>query len=370
VGLTIGTGGSVMPPVETLIKTAVRAEQRGYDAIWWPDHWMGWHPESVWTPDVAEIARWVPNPHVFLDPVVAMSAAAVHTSRVRLGTAVTEPLRRHPAMLAHEWISLDHLSKGRAILGIGAGEAENNEPYGIDYSKQVSKLEEALEIVRLLWSTTEKVDYDGQFWTLRDAVCGLAPYGEKPPAIWVGALGPRMLEICGRLGDGWMPTVMMPPEIWASRLDQVRAAATNAGRDPLEIEPSVFAMTVVAETHEEAHRLLSQPIPKGYCLAASNEPFEREGFTHPWGEDFYGIRDYIPSRISREEGLRAIEAVPFEVAHALTAHGTPDEFVDLARSYEKVGARHMILQNLTPLADPVKTGESFKLLDAVVQAFA
>jgi phthiodiolone/phenolphthiodiolone dimycocerosates ketoreductase len=370
VGLTIGLGGAVMPPVETLIKAAGRAESRGYDALWWPDHWMGWHPESVWTPDVAAIANWVPNPHIFFDPIVAMSAVAVHTTRVRLGTAVTEPLRRHPSLLAHEWLSLDHLSKGRMILGIGAGEAENTQPYGIDYSKQVSKLEEALAIIKLLWSTTEKVDFDGEFWTMRDAVCGLAPYGERPPPIWVGALGPRMLEITGRMADGWMPVVFLPPDVWATRWQQVRDAATKAGRDADSLEASVFAMCVVAETHEEAHRILMEPIPRSYGLVSGNEAFAREGSVHPWGEDFYGIRDYIPTRVSREEGLRAIEAVPFEVAHQLTAHGTPDEFIEMGRTYEKLGAHHLILQNLTPLGDPAKTAESFRLLDPVVAAFA
>lgn len=364
--LTVGTGGAIMPPVETLIKTAKRAEERGYDAIWWPDHWMGWHPESIWTPDVAEIAAYMPSPHVYLDPVVCMTAAAVHTERVRLGTAVTEPLRRHPSMLAHEWLSLDHVSMGRAILGIGAGEAENNEPYGIDYSKQVSKLDEALRIVRLLWSTTEKVDFDGEFWTLRDAVCGLGPYGASAPPIWVGALGPRMLEICGRLGDGWMPTVLMPPDQWAERFETVRAAARAAGRDADAFDGVVYALTIVADSHEEAHRLLDQRIPKGYCVVAGAETFAQYGASHPFGEGFYGIRDYIPTRIGREEGLAAIDAVPFEVAHALTAHGTPDDLVGMAREFEQRGATHLVLQNLTPLAAPARTGASFRLLDDVV----
>lgn len=364
--ITVGTGGAIMPPVETLIKTAQRAERVGYDAIWWPDHWMGWHPESIWTPDVGEIAAYMPNPHIYLDPVPAMAVAAVNTERVRLGTAVTEPIRRHPSMLAHEWLSLDHISKGRVILGIGAGERENNEPYGIDYSKQVSKLEESLEIIRLLWSTTEKVDFDGQFWTLRDAVCGMGPYGEAPPPIWVGALGPRMLDICGRLGDGWMPTVAMPTDLWASKLATVRDAAITAGRDPDAIEPAAYALTIIAETHEESHRLLNERIPKGYCLVANHEQYAKHGATHPFGEDFYGVRDYIPTRIGREEGLAAIDAVPFEVAHELTVHGTPDDLIAYGTSFEAVGARHLILQNLTPLAAPAQTGASFKLMDQVV----
>lgn len=366
--MDVGIGGVIMPPVEALLRAATRAEEKGYDSLWWPDHWMGWHPESIWTPDVAAIANYVPNPHVFLDPVAAMSAVAVHTSRARLGTSVTEPLRRHPALLAHEWLSLDHLSKGRAILGIGAGEAENNVPYGIDYGRQVTKLEEALRIIRLLWSTTEPVDFDGEFWPLRDAVCGMGSYGDAPPPIWLGALGPRMLDICGRLADGWMPTVMMPVDVYAERLDAVRAAAKDAGRDPAALDAVVYAMCAPALDHDEAHRIIGETIPRGYPLVASNEIFARHGATHPWGEGFYGIRDYIPTRVSREEGLRAIEAVPFEVAHDFFVHGTADEIAAEVAAYEPAGATHVILQNVTPLGDPTKAGETFRVLDEVLRA--
>jgi phthiodiolone/phenolphthiodiolone dimycocerosates ketoreductase len=177
-----------------------------------------------------------------------------------------------------------------------------------------------------------------------------------------------MLDICGRLGDGWMPTIMMPPEVWSARFETVKVAAARAGRDPSKLDACVYALTIVADTHEEAHRLLDTPIPKGYCLVASHETFESYGSEHPFGPDFYGIRDYIPTRVGREEGLRAIEAIPFEVAHAFTAHGTPDEIAAMGREFEALGATHLVLQNLTPLAAPAQTGPSFRLLDGVVAA--
>ena len=84
---------------------------------------------------------------------------------------MTEPFRRHPATLAQAFVTLDHLSKGRAILGVGSGERENTEPYGMPFVNRVSRLEEALTIVRLLWgSGGEPVVFDGKVWTLRDAL--------------------------------------------------------------------------------------------------------------------------------------------------------------------------------------------------------
>src|SRR5690606_37853391 len=123
--IAVGTNATIAPPVEAVIRGAQRAESRGYDSLWWPDHLMGFHPQQLWRPEVTALAQAVPNPHIFVDPVAAISACAVHTERIRLGTSVTDAIRRHPAMLAQEFLTLDHFSKGRTILGIGAGEGEN-----------------------------------------------------------------------------------------------------------------------------------------------------------------------------------------------------------------------------------------------------
>jgi phthiodiolone/phenolphthiodiolone dimycocerosates ketoreductase len=364
--IEIGAQGQIMPPIEGVLKTAQRNEAKGYDALWWPDHLMGWHPESIWTPDITPLANVQPNPHIYFDPVAAIAAVATHTSRIRLGTSVTEPIRRHPAMLANEWLTLDHFSKGRVILGIGAGEGENIVPYGLDFSKPASKFEEALEIIRLLWENNEPVDYDGQFWTLRRAVCGMSPHtpGRYPP-IWTGAHADRMLKITGRLADGWLPTHFTPEE-YAAKLAVIRGAAEAAGRDFSAFTPAIWAYTIVAETHEEAHRILNEPLPKGFQLVLPSEEYEKRGYSHPFGAKFAGLRDYIPTHLSKEEALKAIDAIPEEVSHDATLHGTPDEIVAQLRGYEAVGVRHAVLWNTTFLGDPSKVRESFHLLDDVL----
>ena len=366
--IEVGAAGGIMPPADSVIRTARRNEEKGYDAVWWPDHWMGWFPESIWTPDITPLAAFQPSPHVYLDPVATMAAVAVSTERIKLGTSVTEPVRRHPALLANEWLTLDHLSKGRAILGLGAGEAENIEPYGLDYSRPASRFEEAVTIIRLLWESDEKVDFDGEFWTLRDAVLGLGPHepGRYPP-IWTGARGPRMLDITGRLADGWLPP-QMPLEEYSDGLARIRRAAESAGRDLDAFTPGLYALTVVADDHEECHRLIDQTIPKSFLLVAPSRTFEEHGARHPFGDDFDGIRDYIPTRFGRDETLKAIDAIPEEVVHASTVHGTPDELVAMARDFGEVGLRHLALWNITFLGDPTKVKESFHLLDDVAEA--
>lgn len=364
--MEIGAPGNIMPPFEAVLKTATRNERKGYDALWWPDHLMGWHPESIWTPDVTPLANFQSNPHMYFDPVACIAAAATQTDRIRLGTSVTEPVRRHPAMLANEWLTLDHCSKGRVILGIGAGEGENIIPYGMDFSKPASRFEEALTIIRLLWENDEPIDFDGDFWTLRRAVCGMAPStpGRFPP-IWTGAHGPRMLEITGRLADGWLPT-RMSPEDYAVRLGTIRAAAEKAGRDFSTFTPALWAYTVVAADHEESHRILNQTLPKGFQLVLPSEEYEKRGYVHPLGSNFQGLRDYIPTHFSKDRALDAIAKIPDEISHEHTLHGTPDDIVAEIREFEAVGVRHIVPWNITFLGDATKVRESFHLLDDVL----
>lgn len=368
--MKIGTAGTTVPPVESLIRNARRAEEKGYHSMWWPDHLMGWHPERAWTPDVAGVARFMASPHVFLDPVAAIAAAAVQTERMTLGTAVTEPVRRHPAMLAQEFLTLDHLSQGRVIFGIGAGERANIEPYGLDDSRPVSRLEEALSIIRLLWEHNEPVSFDGKFWRLREAVCGLQPYREGAyPAIWVGAHGPRMLRLVGEQADGWLPTYL-GLERWEADWKEVREAAERAGRDPSAITPAVWAMLVVDEEEAEVERLLETPLVRGWMLLLPSSSYEELGHRHPLGEGFNGLRDYVPTRLSRSEALAAFQAVPPEVCRAYTLNGTPDRVIEQAKRLGEAGLEHLVLWNITYMADLEKLRSSFHLQDELLRGLA
>ena len=159
----------------------------------------------MWGPGLTPAAELVPSPDAFFDPFVMMGMMATRYRGVRIGTGVTEPFRRHPATLAQAFVTLDHMTKGRAILGIGNGERENTEPYGMPFVKRVGRLEEALQIIRLLWgSGGEPVSFDGKFWKLEDALFATPLYEGKAPPIWVASHAPRMLGLTGRYADGWI----------------------------------------------------------------------------------------------------------------------------------------------------------------------
>jgi len=368
-GVKIGTMSSFSLPFDSGIGTVQGIEEAGYDSIWWPDHLMSWVPDSIWTPDIVELAIAQENPHVFFETLCTIAVAAWNTNRILLGPSVTETFRRHPAMLAQAFLTLDHISKGRVILGIGAGEGENVTPYGIEWDKPVSRLEESLKIIRLLWENRKKVDFNGKFWKLKDAVLGLEPYEKgKYPPIWIGAHRPKMFEITGRLADGWLPATP-DIEFYKDGFRIIRESAKKANRDPEEITPALWSYAVLDEDHDECLRMLETPLAKNYMLTLPNETFERYGVQHPLGKNYYGLIEYIPTRYDRKTILEALEKVPRKMCEDYYMWGTPDEVISKIEKFAKVGMKHFVFCNLTYLFDLSKVGSSFDNMKKVVQYF-
>jgi phthiodiolone/phenolphthiodiolone dimycocerosates ketoreductase len=362
--LQVGAIAGVRPPMDAALAGVRAAEAAGFDAAWWSDHFLHWFPPGVWTPDVSPMAAAVRSPHAFLDPTAVMAAAATVTERIRLGTAVTDPVRRHPAVLAQTFLTLDHLSKGRAILGIGVGEAENILPYGLAYDRRASRLVEALEVIRLLWSTIEPVSYHGEHFTLDDAILGAEPYGDAPPPIWVAAHRPRVLEATGRLADGWLPLFTDPAD-YAAGLARIRDASEAAGRPRDHVTAGMYAWIVVDEDRETARRLLGSTLMRFVALTAPAELFRAAGAEPPISGG-WGLVHYVPTRIGREEGLRMAAAVPDAVLESYFMWGTPDDVVERLRPFREAGLEHVYLANVTALGDHTKAASSAALLTEIL----
>ena len=367
-GLELSAMGAVRPPADAVLAAAQRREQQGFDAIWWADHLLHWFPLSIWTPDlVPQAAAGQRSPHVWFDPVPVVAAAAGATRDIGLGIGVTDLVRRHPASLAQTALTLDHLTGGRFVLGVGAGEALNLVPFGIRNARPLSRLDEGLEVMRLLMEGSEPVDFDGEHFTLRGAVLGLPPLGDRPPPVWVAAHRPRGLAVAGRRADGWLPLATDPDE-YARMLAAVRSAAAAAGRPGDAVTAGLYARVVVAESREAAEAAIDGSLLMRFiALTRPAEAFAARGAVHPLGEGAFGLTTFLPTAYGRAEALRLAEAVPAEVVRDSVIHGTPDVVARAVGAFVARGARHVQLTNMTPLVAPELAATSEALLaDTVI----
>jgi phthiodiolone/phenolphthiodiolone dimycocerosates ketoreductase len=310
-----------------------------YHSIWLPDHMVSFWPDSLWTPEFTDLASASPSPHRHLDGLAVASAAAVLTKNVPLVSAVVDTVRRHPAMLAQTALTIDHLSRGRFILGLGSGESENTLPYGFDFARPVSRFEEALKVIRLLWDSDGPVDFDGRFYTLRHARLDTEPYDGQLPPIWIGASGPRMLDIAGRYADGWWPAGAWTPQQYAEMLGMVRASADRAGRDPMAITPCFIQVCFIGKDDAALADIVAAPLVKAFLLQVSAETLRGFGFDHPMGQGWRGFQDIDPAVLTRERIVDFLTRVRPEMLLAIVPHGTPKEVAKIIKTFVDAGLR-------------------------------
>ena len=365
----IGIFNVYVPPVELGLGNTKIYEKAGFDSLWVPDHIMSWFPDAIWDPATVNIANLIKKPHNIYNVFPVMTMIANNTKKVKIGTSVTEIFRHHPALLAHLFITLDHISKGRMILGIGFGEGENIKPYGIEWNKQVSRLEEAIKIIRLLWKEDKKIDFDGKFWKLKDAVLSLRSYRKKkPPPIWIGANGPQMLKLTGKLGDGWLPYNLNPKD-YRDALEQIKSSAKHEGRNPDDITPGIVLTTIIDENKDECNRMLNSPLAKNELLLASYKVFQHYGISHPLGDGFRGFYDYIPTKYDKKTIIEALDKIPVKMCEDYFTSGTPEEIIDKVEKYIESGAKHIVFFDYTTTCDLTKMESSTPCLKKVLDYF-
>ncbi|MFX1298682.1 MAG: LLM class flavin-dependent oxidoreductase [Promethearchaeota archaeon] len=366
--MKIGIPAPIVPPTDKNMKIAQKLDELQYDSMWYVDHFMGWIPDAIWTPDLIPLATLQKTPHTYLETFSLIGAHAALTKHIQMGIAVTETIRRHPVLMAQTMLTLDHISRGRVIFGIGAGEAENIIPYGMSYEKSVSKLEENLRIIRLfLENPCQKIDYEGNFWHLKDAILGLEPFNkEKLPPIWLGAHGPRMLKLTGELADGWLP-ISLPLKDYKLGLQQIFDSAKKNGRDPIKILPAIYFYSVLTNDHNESHRIMETPLGRAWVLTGFDTLFAEEGCQHPLckilnKKTINPLTDYIPIQLGREETIEAMNSIPLKVMEQFYLHGTEEDAIRTLEDYYRVGCRHFIFWNFTGMFEIGKYAESNQIL--------
>lgn len=341
--VSIGIGVGTQPPLSRIKLVTRLARVSGFDAIWTVDHFQGWFPQELWNRDMSWTAGGGATPHAYFDYQSLVGYLAPRAGRLHVGVGVTEALRRHPVLLAQTAMTWSHMSQNPPILGIGAGERENNVPYGIEFDRPVGRLEEALEIIRRCFESRGPFDFAGRFFTLDKAMMDLSPAPGRRPQLWIAAHGPRMLRLTGRYGDGWYPTFPMDPNEYTQSLTMIRDAARSFGRNPKAIVPGHQIIAVIGRTEAEARKLLNAPVMRFLTLLAPTQLWAANNLDHPLGSDFRGITDFIPSEHSADEILAAMAKVPVDVVAENVLWGTPNRIRNSLESLVDAGLRHIVI---------------------------
>lgn len=264
-----------------------QVEALGYDSLWVGEH----------------IFFGVPT----FDALTTLAALSAQTSRIRLGTAVLLLPLRPPAVVAKEVASIDIMSGGRVILGVGVG-GENPVEFqacGVPLSERGARTSEAIRVLRRLWSE-DGVTFHGRFYHMEGVTLLPKPAQPGGPPIWIAGRSRAAMRRAGRLGDGYLP-YLFSPERYREGLAQVREYARQAGRDPQAIEPGLYQFISLADSYEEA-----QQRALDHLQATFRRPFE-------------GIADrYV-------------------------VMGTPSQCVRRLEQYAEAGVRHFVL---VPIASP------------------
>jgi len=231
----------------TTVEFARRAERLGFGSIWLADHLM------------FDVIKYGGPDEQFdcFDPLAGLAALARLTEHVRLGILVVSVPLRPPALLAKALSTLDVLSGGRLIAGLGAG---NYEPEfvaaGVPFERPAVRFERLAEAIDVLDGLFDggPFTYEGRHYRVADARCLPRPIQRPRPPIWLGGKGDRVLDLCARKADGWNTVWVWTQSEYRDRLRALEEACDLAGRDPSEITLSLGLNALVGEDQKDLER--------------------------------------------------------------------------------------------------------------------
>jgi probable F420-dependent oxidoreductase len=237
--------------------------------------------------------------HVFcFDPMVVLTYAAAVTTTIRLGVSVVVLPMHHPAHVAHQVASLDYVSNGRAILGVGLGREAHYAEFQVPRERRVRRFREGVELIKALW-TEPQVRYQGEIYQVAAGTMAPKPVQKPRPPIWLGGTHPDALRRAAAIADGWMGSGGSSTATFSRSVPILRAALEKAGRDP--------------------HTF---PISKRVFLSVHERPEAARAELHHWFSVVYHNPDG---------------------ADASGIHGTPERVREQLQGLVAMGANHLLL---------------------------
>jgi probable F420-dependent oxidoreductase len=278
-------------------------------------------PEKIDMKDVHAVAQraealgyrdlWVTEntlDHVIcFDPVVVLTYAAAVTSRIRVGASVVVLAIHSPITVAHQWATLDYVSNGRAILGVGLGREHHYREFAVPEEGKVRRFREEVDVIRALW-TQDKVTNRGRFYELKNATMSPNPV-QQPLPIWMGVGHPNAIRRAASIADGWMGSGGSSIAEFGQSVPLLREALVQAGRDPD-----------------------SFPISKRIFMAVDERPEVARAELHRWFTEVY----HNPAGTD-----------------ASGIHGTPEQVREKLEEVVAMGANHLLLNPVSRYVEQV-----------------
>jgi len=244
-----------------------------------------------------------------LDALTLLTYAAALTTTIRLGVSVLVLPVHSPIQVAHRVATLDYLSGGRAVLGVGLGRDHHYTEFQVPRERRVRRFREAVELIKALW-TESKVTYRGQIFQLEGAEMGPKPVQQPHPPVWLGGGHPDALRRAAAMADGWMGAGGSSTAAFAQSVPLVRAALEVAGRDPATF-----------------------PISKRVFLSVHERPEVAQAEVHRWFSVVY-----------RNPDLTTTGGV----------FGTPEQVREQLQELVAMGANHLLLNPVTRYTEQVE----------------
>jgi probable F420-dependent oxidoreductase len=239
--------GPWLPAIDELVTLVQLVDRSGYDSLWVGDH----------------ISFAVP----ILDPLLQLAQAAMVSRRLTLGTSVYLLPLRHPAPVAKQVATLDHLTEGRLVFGVGVGGEfpREYEVCGVPHNERGARLTEGITLLRKFWSG-EPVSYGGKFYPpFSDVPMQPPPRQSGGPPIWCGGRSDGALRRTGRLADGWLSYVVTP-EMYRVGLEKIEAAAHAAGRSLAQFATGHLLFTRIDDSYDKALDAATETLSVRYAM--------------------------------------------------------------------------------------------------------
>lgn len=297
-------------PMELFWKTTyytMQAEKLGYDSVWITDHFN--------------------NRNVY----VSLSFIAIYTDRIKFGPGVTNPYLIHPVITAQSIATLNEVAPGRVLCGIGAGDKTSLDIVGTPIRDPIRSVRESVEIIRRQLAR-EKTGYEGSAFKMK-AGARLNFKVKNSVPLYIGAQGPKMLQLAGRIGDGVLINASHPDDIDRA-VKFVREGVDEAGRKIEDVDVAAYTSFSVSDDEKEARKPVIPVV--AYIVAGSpNEVLERHDILPEKAEM---IRHHLTERNWGE----AFGAVDSQMVDTFAICGTPDQCVEKIDCMFKKGITHFV----------------------------